>query len=154
MQRCASVIVLLSILAAMNGCKESSEPKATFGKEYFMGRWIPDAEKTLELKKKGPNYEPGKDDMLSDIVKNAMKELELQITDTEIVYLRGGRKQTYPYTVVSADSTRQCLTVIAEVGGKDGEITLMLIDGEYLNLKSAGSESGNLFVWKHVAESP
>ena len=154
MQRCASVIVLLSILAAMNGCKESSEPNATFGKESFMGQWIPDAEKSLELKRKGPDYEPGKDDTLSNMVKNAMKELELQITDTEIVYLRGGRKQAYPYTVVSADPGRQCLTVTAKMGGKDGEITLMLIDGEYLNLKSAGSESGNLFVWKHVAESP
>ena len=153
MGRFVSLIVLVAICAPITGCRESGESEATFGKESFVGRWIPDAEKTLEEKKNSPSYEPGKDDTLSDTVKNAMEQLELEITDTQIIYLRGGRQQALPYAVQSANPTSQCLTVSAKMGDKEGEMTLRLIDGEYLNLKSAGSDSGNLFVWRRVSES-
>ena len=82
-----------------------------------------------------------------------MEQLELEITDTQIIYLRGGRQQAFPYAVQSANPTSQCLTVSVKMGDKEGEMTLRLIDGEYLNLKSAGSDSGNLFVWRRVSES-
>jgi len=153
MGRCFPITALLAVIVAITGCEEASDPQARFGKESFLGKWIPDAEKTLENQKNSPTYEPGKDDTLSDTVKKAMAQLELEVTDTEIIYLRAGRQQVLPYTVVAADADANCLTVTVRMGEKDVETKLRLIDGKYLNLKWAGSDRGNLFVWRRASES-
>lgn len=154
MGRHISIVALIAVLAAVIGCKkEASETQATFGKESFIGRWIPDAEKTLENKKNSPSYEPGEDDTLSDTVKNAMAQLELEVTAAEIIYLRNGREQALSYTVVSAAPSTYSLTVTVKMDEKDVEITLRLIDGKYLNLKYAGSERSNLFVWRRASDT-
>jgi hypothetical protein len=150
MARVTGVCAVVVICVWMTGCGKPSGQVAPFGKAAFEGQWVPDFDRTMEEARKSPKYQPG-DEKVSAMLKRTLESMQLEVTADALVFSRGGRKQSLAYTVISTDPEAQSLTVSTGGDGDKGtEVTLRLLEGGFLNFKSAGSDDMDYFIWKRV----
>lgn len=112
----------------------------------FTGEWKIDLERTLEEAKKSPKFKPEQAESLNRSMARVAGELSLRITDKEVVLIPGAKEVSFPYTVESGSDTSVVLAVNEK--GNSVKLTLTLIEGKFLNMKSSGSDDMDFFVWK------
>ena len=114
----------------------------------FIGLWGVDYDHTMEEGKKSPKYDA---ERMPAMIKGMMAKMKIKLTEREMIYLRGAKEIKLPYSVTSSDA--QSLTVSVNQGPQEVTVTFTLIDGEYMNFKSSGSDDMAYYVWKKEAET-
>jgi hypothetical protein len=113
----------------------------------FVGLWGVDYERTMEEGKKSPKYDAEK---MPAMIKGMMTKMKIRLTDSEMIYVRGAREVKMPYTVTSSDA--RSVTAGVSQGSQEITLTFILIDGEYMNFKSSGSDDMAYYVWKRESD--
>ena len=109
----------------------------------FIGVWTVDYDRTMEEGKKSPKYDA---ERMPAMIKGMMAKMKIKLTDTEMIYLRGAKEMKFPYSVTSSDA--QSVTITANPGPQEITIVFTLVDGEYMQFKSSGSDDMKYYVWK------
>ncbi|MDJ0703692.1 MAG: hypothetical protein QNJ46_10470 [Leptolyngbyaceae cyanobacterium MO_188.B28] len=120
----------------------------TEGLGEFQGLWGVDYDLTLEEVKKSPDYSQEELDQMPEIIKGMLAMMQIQISGNGLIYRRGSTETSLPCSVeeVSGASTLAVCTVKDQAV----EVTFTLINGEYMNLKSSGSDDLDFYIWKRI----
>lgn len=137
-------LTVITVCVLLVGCKKSGGP----GANPFVGKWSVHLERTLAEGKKSPKYDKENESKMVGFITSMMGSMRLEITDDKIVYLRGEKKISHQYTVKSRDDKGVSMTVTSKVGDKEIEIVFRLIEGEYMNFKSTGSDDMDYYIWE------
>jgi hypothetical protein len=114
----------------------------------FAGLWELDFDRTMEEAKKSPKYKPAEAEKMPAMIKGMMERMKLKFSDQEFAFVQGGKETSVPYTVQSGTDTSAVLGV--RQGGKDFTLTVTLIDGKFLKVKSSGTDDLDYLIWKHT----
>lgn len=135
--------ILAMLLVTVLGHGAFAEPLDI---ESFTGLWEVDFDRTMEAAKQSPKYDPAEAERMPDMIKRMMGKMKIRLTGTEMVYLRGSREMALPFSVSAADEAS--LTLGVKQGDQEATIVLNLIDGEFLNFKSSGSDDMDYYIWR------
>jgi hypothetical protein len=114
----------------------------------FLGSWRVDFERTMEEAKKSPKYSAKDAKRLPTIIKKMMEMMAIKLADGSMSYARGSRETTIPYRVKTASGNSA--TVACSHGDKSFDVRFTLIDGKYMNFKSAASDDMDYYIWKRT----
>ena len=120
----------------------------TEGLGEFQGLWSVDYELTLEEVKKSPNYSQEEFNQMPAIIERMLAMMQIQISGNELIYRRGSTETVLPCSTerVSGSAT----FAVCTVQGQTVEVKFTLIDGEYMNLKSSGSDDLDFYIWERI----
>lgn len=130
-----SLVYLASHAAALDASK-------------FAGLWEVDFDRTMEELKKSPKYKPEDIEKMPAMIKGMMARMKVKFSEKEFAFVQGGKEMSLPYTVQSETANSTVLAVRAD--GKDQTLTVTLVDGKFLNVKSSGSNDLDYYIWKHA----
>ena len=133
-----TIIALLSICFIASALR-ADEPIV------FVGEWSVDFDRTMELVKESPKYSEKDAERMPAIIKRMMGMMKIRITPEQLTYLRGEKEMSLAYTVSESSDTKAILNV--PVQDQEVSMTLTLIDEEFMNFKSSGSDDMDFYVW-------
>lgn len=142
------VAILTMILIAACGCGVSQKNLEI---SQIQGVWKVDFDLTMEEVKKSPKYD-AEDSTIPSMIKSMMATMNIQITDTDMIYSRRGKKMSIPYTIKSSDNTS--LTLAVKQGPTEATIILTLRDENHMNFTSSASDDMDYYVWERSSEKP
>ncbi len=142
----ACLLGTVTLLVGVSGCKKASEPVSEPSGNPFVGTWVIDYDRSLAEAANSPKYTPADAEKMPAIIQKLMERMKIQISDTEIVYIMGDRRQALAYTVISQDGDG--LVAEAQAGDEKASVTFTLIDGKYMNFKSSASDDMDYYIWK------
>ncbi len=114
----------------------------------FNGLWEVDFDRTMEELKKSPKYKPEDIEKMPAMIKGMMARMKVKFSEKEFTFVQGGKEMSLPYTVQGETGASAVLAVKA--GGKDQTLTVTLVDGKFLNVKSSDSNDLDYYIWKHA----
>jgi hypothetical protein len=143
MIRVLTTLLLVSVITCAS---------AVAGEEIkFAGLWSLDIDRTMEDAKKSPKYTEKDAEIMASTIKRRAETMKLRITPSEVIYEMGKKKATLPYTIVQSSDESAVLSTRAK--DKDFTLSLQLIDGKFLKLKSSDTDDMDLYVWKREASA-
>ncbi|MCZ6875952.1 MAG: hypothetical protein O7G88_20885 [bacterium] len=143
MRKSIACVVLISI------CWVSQAVAGNNDMSKFLGLWRVDFERTMEEAKKSPKYSAKDAERLPAMVKKMMGMMTIKLADGSMSYVRGSREMNLPYRVKAASGNSA--TVVCSRGDKTFDVRFTLIDGKYMNFKSAASDDMDYYIWKRTA---
>ena len=151
--RKTTLIVTITVLAmSLLGCKKEADTPPV-PKNPFIGKWTVDYDRTMEETKKSPKYKPEVDQLFGMLIKNMVEKMKLEITSATMIYSKDQQEQVVAYTITSTGADGKTLTATSPAGEEEVQITFTLVDGDYMNFKSTGSDDMDYYIWKRTAES-
>jgi len=140
---CVSIVLLLACILS---------PAATANDaSVFVGEWTINTAKTLEAGKKSPKYNPDDQAIFEKVVNRMAKALKLKVTPQKMIYLQNGKEIKVPYTVTQSTKTK--MVAQTSIQDKQVTITFTLIDGEWMNMKSSGTDDMDYYIWQRAEKN-
>ena len=140
------IIMAMALLAICVSCASDG----TMDMSKFIGLWEVDYTRTMEAGKNSPKYSEKDAERMPAMIKRIMATMKIQLTETEMIYLRGSKEVKVPYSVKSAD--KHSVTISVKQDSIEATVIFTLIDGEYMRFKSSGSDDMAYYVWKKGTE--
>lgn len=112
------------------------------------GLWEVEFDRTMEEAKKSPKYKPEDAANMPAMIKGMMTRMKVKFSDKEVTFVQGGKEMSMPFTVQSGTDTTAVLAV--KQGGKEQTLTVTLVDGKFLKVKSSGTDDLDYFIWRHA----
>ena len=137
---------IIAFAALISICWVSQSLAGNNDMSQFLGMWRVDFERTMEAAKKSPKYSAQDAERLPPIIKRMMGMMAIELADSNMRYIRGSRETTLPYKVKAASG--DSATVVFTHGDKTFDVYFTLIDGNYMNFKSTGSDDMDFYIWK------
>ena len=141
-------LFLRSFLTALLSLMILAGHAAALDASKFVGLWEVDFDRTMEELKKSPKYKPEDIEKMPAMIKGMMARMKVKFSEKEFTFVQGGEEMSLPYTVKSETGASSVLAVKPE--GKDETLTVTLIDGKFLNVKSSDSNDLDYYIWKHA----
>ena len=116
----------------------------------FVGKWSVNPELTLENSKNSFKYKPGDEEEMRGFVE-LMKMMTVEIDTNKMVYRWGSGSSAISFNTKEATSTSAI--VVGNRKGKDFTLTFALINGQYMNFKSSGSDDMNYYIWQRSSST-
>tara|TARA_R100000027_G_scaffold7146_1_gene5484 strand:+ start:2654 stop:3109 length:456 start_codon:yes stop_codon:yes gene_type:complete len=133
------IIIALLSYCSIASALQADEPIV------FVGEWSVDFDRTMELAKESPKYSEKDAERMPATVQRMMKMMKIRITPEELAYLRGKKEMSLPYSILESTDTKAILSV--PVRGQEVTMTFTLIDDEFMNFTSSGSDDMDYYVW-------
>ena len=133
-------VIVITVCVLLVGCRKPGS-----GTNPFVGRWSVQLDRTMAEGQKHLKKDGAK---MVRFATTMMNPVSLEITAEKMVFHREKQKEVRQYTVKSRDDEAGIMTVASKADGKKIEIVFSLIEGKYMNFKSAGSDDMNYYVWE------
>ena len=135
-----SVLSILVLVAAGWTAAATSEMKP------FLGSWSIDLDRSVEAALAAGVVPESEAEQLPTLVRRMMETIQLRVTESELIYARGGKESVLPCAPRQSDGN--AVTIDCQVGGQTMEATFTLLDKEHMSFKSSGSNDMDFIVWK------
>jgi len=136
------VLILINVVLLAWSCGGEATDLAM---AEFIGGWEVDLDRTIERAKDSPKYDAANAEDVPETIRKLMSMMKIEISETEIVYLRGAKKQALPYEFKSADPNS--VTVTVHNGDEQANLVFSWVDEGRMNFKSSVSDDMNYYVW-------
>ena len=113
-----------------------------FGLQRVQGRWVVDIGMTEGEVRKRAQYKG----QALDRYHEEWRSFVLEVTDRQLVLVRGARKTRYTYTL-KHETTNVAVLVVEGPRGQ-ATVTLEIIDDRWLQMKSLGSDDQDNLIWR------
>lgn len=152
MRKTALILIITLSVISLSGCgkKPDTPPEP---ENPFIGKWAIDYDRTIEESKKNPKYQPELAQLYAMLIKNNVEKMKLEITSDKMISSKDGQEQALAYTVTSTSADGKTLTATSPAGEEEVQITFTLVDDDYMNFKSTGSDDKDYYIWKRAAQS-
>ena len=137
-----------SLLASLLSLLSLAGHAAALDASKLAGLWEVDFDRTMEELKKSPKYKPEDIEKMPAMIKGMMARMKVKFSEKEFAFVQGGKEMSLPYTVQSETGASSVLAV--KQGNQEQTLTVTLVDGKFLNVKSSGSHDLDYYIWKHA----
>lgn len=151
MRKTAFILIITLSAMSLLGCKKDpATPPAPMNS--FTGNWTVDYDRTMEETKKSPKYKPEVDQLFAMLIQNTVEKMKLKITSDKMISSRDDQEQALAYTVTSTSDDGKTMTATLAAGEEQVQITFTLVDDDYMNFKSTGTEDMDYYIWKRAVQ--
>ena len=112
----------------------------------FIGKWSVNVEKTFEEIQSSTKFNPENAETDKKILSSLAGLMRIELSNSSITYIRGKKSRVIPYKINS--STPSSFTAEVVINEKSFTLSFRLLDGEFLNMKSTGSDDMDFYIWQ------
>lgn len=118
----------------------------------FAGSWSVHPKLTMEYSKNSPKYNPSQDAQFEKTLLRMVNTMTVTLSEDKMIYRMGARSSTIPFEI--KETTATSTVVSGDLENTNFTLIFTMIDGQYMNFKSSGSDDMDYYIWQKTSSKP
>ena len=140
-----SYAVLANSFADQPTPSQETEKAASPTINDFVGEWSINKDHTLKEVQQNVSDQT-QAAAIPKLIDSQIGSMKLRVSEKELVYIQGDRQVALPFAVTG--SIDNIVTIASRKTDHTENLSLALVDGEFLNLKSDTRNDYNFYIWQ------